>query len=51
MVRTLPVNPLFWQLHGVKVDVADLVALPLHQDVEPILLLYGVAFALVVAVA
>ena len=44
-----PVNPLFWQLHGVKADAADLVALALHGHVEPILLLHGVALALVVA--
>lgn len=44
-----PVNPLFRQLHGIQADVADLVALLLHRDVEPILLLYGVALAFVVA--
>ena len=43
-----PVDALLRQLHGVKTNVADLIALPLHGDVEPILLLDGVALALVV---
>ena len=43
-----PINSLFRQLHGVKADVADLVALALHGNVKPILLLHGVALALVV---
>jgi hypothetical protein len=43
------VNPLFRQLHGVKPDVCDLVALALHGDVEPILLLHGIALALVIS--
>ena len=42
-----PVNPLFGQLHGVKADIGDLVALLLLGDVEPILLFHGVALALV----
>ncbi|MCI0745664.1 MAG: UbiD family decarboxylase [Verrucomicrobia subdivision 3 bacterium] len=44
-----PVNSLFRQLHGIKADAADLVALLLHGHVKPILLLHGVALALVVA--
>lgn len=44
-----PVNSLFWQLHGVKADIGDLVALLLPGHVEPILLLHGIALALVVA--
>ena len=43
-----PVDALFRQLHGVKTDAADLVALLLHGDVEPILLLHSVALSLVV---
>src|SRR6266542_2764171 len=43
-----PVNSLFGQLHGIKPDASDLVALPLPRDVEPALLFYGVALALVV---
>ena len=43
-----PVNPLLWQLHGVKADAVDLVALLLHRDVKPILLLHRIAFAFVV---
>ena len=43
-----PVNPLFGQLHGVKADIGDLVALLLQGDVEPILLFHGVALALVI---
>jgi hypothetical protein len=42
------VNSLFRQLHGIQADAADLVALPLHGHVKPILLLHGVALALVV---
>jgi hypothetical protein len=37
------VNPLFRELHGIKADAADLVALFLHQDVMPRLLPHGVA--------
>lgn len=44
-----PVNPLLRQLHGIQADATDLVTLLLQRDVEPILLLHGVAFALVVA--
>lgn len=44
-----PINPLFGQLHRIQADVADLVAMFLHRDVKPILLLHGVALALVVA--
>ena len=40
-----PVYALFRQLHGVKTDAVDLVALLLHGDVEPILLLHGIAAA------
>ena len=43
-----PVNSLFWQLHGVKADIGNLVALLLHGDVEPILLLHSVALSFVV---
>ena len=43
-----PVNPLFGQLYWIKADIVDLVALLLHGDVKPILLLHGVALALVV---
>ena len=42
-------NPLFGRLIWVKADAADLVALFLHRDVEPILLLHRIALALVVA--
>ena len=42
------VNPLLRQLHGVKPNAANVVALPLHGNVKPILLLHGVALALVV---
>jgi hypothetical protein len=42
------VNPLFRQLHWIYADAANLVALALHGDVKPILLLYGVALAFVV---
>ena len=41
-----PVNPLFGQLHGIKADAADEVALLLHGDVKPVLLIYCVAFPL-----
>ena len=44
-----PVNALFGQLHGVEADVAYLVALVLHGNVEPILMLDRVTLALVVA--
>lgn len=43
-----PINPLFRQLHGIQADIGDLVALLLHGDVEPILLLHSVALTLVV---
>src|SRR5437773_1709778 len=43
-----PVNLLLRQLHGVKADAADLVALFLHGHVKPILLFDGVALAFVV---
>ena len=43
-----PVNSLLRQLHGVKADAAEMVALFLHRDVKPILLLHRVPLALVV---
>src|SRR5439155_8967266 len=42
------VNPLIRQLHRIKTYIADLIALLLHRDVKPVLLLDGVALALVV---
>ena len=44
-----PVNALLRELHRIKADAADLVALLLHRDVKPILLFHGVALPLVVA--
>jgi hypothetical protein len=49
MVERHSVNPLFRQLHRIKADAADLVAVAMHRDVEPILLLDRVAPAFVVA--
>jgi hypothetical protein len=45
-----PVDALFGQLHGIKADAADLVALVLQGHVEPILLLDRVTLALVVTI-
>jgi len=42
------VDALLGQLHGVKPDAADLVALALYGDVKPILLFHRVAFPLIV---
>ena len=49
MRLNVTLNALFGQLHGVKTDAAGMVALPLHGNVKPILLLHGIALALVVA--
>jgi hypothetical protein len=43
MAGTYPINSLV----GIKPDASDLVALPLHRDVEPVLLLHGVALPVV----
>jgi hypothetical protein len=44
-----PINSLFRQLYKVKADAAGFVAVLLHGQVKPILLLYSVALPVVIS--